>query len=92
LVEGSTKYQVDVRVRSLFDGVIPDYQDQDADRELERLLEGLSGYSEEELTRQVYEDDIFIMCPPCKEAFMQDIYSNLHQEGAPDDGRDHLIN
>ncbi len=89
--EGGLKYQVAVQVRSLFDGAIPESEHDPDGQKLERLLKEVAGYSEEELNRQVYEDDIFIMCPECKEAFMEDIYAHLTTKSSPEFGRAHLI-
>jgi hypothetical protein len=76
----------------MFDGVIPEPAEApQQDEELDRILAELSACSEEELNRQVYEDDTFIMCLECKEAFLSDIYSNLHSRAAPEGGRAHLI-
>jgi len=75
----------------VFDGVIPDHGSGGAESEIERLVRELSHYSEEELNRQVYEDDVFIMCPRCKEAFLETIYSHIHPEATPESGRAHLV-
>ncbi len=91
LREGTLKYQVAVRVRSLFDGVIPESQEENDEPELRRLIREVSAYSEEDLNRQVYEDDVFVLCPECKEAFLDDIYSHLHPKATPESGRAHLI-
>lgn len=91
LADGTLRYQVAVRVRSMFDGVIPDDEGDHPDAELAGLLREMEGLSEEELNRQVYEDDVFIMCPRCKEAFMENIYSHLQPQATPDHGRAHLI-
>jgi len=92
LDEGSLKYQVEVRVRSCFDGVISEPKEQDAANELDRILSELSTYNEDEALRQVYEDDVFVVCSECKEAFLQEIYSHLRPEALPENGRAHLIN
>jgi len=89
---GSLKYQIEVRVRSCFDGVLPEPQEQDPAKELDRILADLSSYNEEEACRQVYEDDVFMVCPTCKEAFLEEIYSQLKPEAVPEAGRAHLIN
>jgi hypothetical protein len=91
MADGSLKYQVAVRVLSLFDGTVPDREGSEAKQDLASLVAEAAAYSEEELTRQVYEDDIFIMCPACKEAFLEDIYAHLHPKAAPEHGRAHLI-
>jgi hypothetical protein len=59
---------------------------------LDRILADLSAYNEEEARRQVYEDDVFMVCPKCKEAFLDEIYSQLRPEALPETGRAHLIN
>jgi phage FluMu protein Com len=92
LAEGSLKYQVEVRIRSHFDGVIPELTEEVPTQDLDGILADMAGCSEEELTRQVYEDDVFIMCPSCKEAFLRDIYSRLHPEASSREGHVHLIN
>ena len=91
LAEGSPKYQVAVRVRSMFDGSIPDLAQDTPGQDLASVLAEASLYSEEELKRQVYEDDVFVMCPTCKEAFLDDIYSHIHPKASPEHGRAHLI-
>ncbi len=75
-------------MRSVFDGAIYETTEEP---ELAKILKEVSNCSEEELNRQVHEDDVFIMCPVCKEAFLDDIYSHLHPEAAPEMGRAHLI-
>jgi len=89
--EGSLKYQVIIRVRSVFDGIIPDREGVQGEPDLGQLLNEIDACSEEELNRQVYEDDAFIMCLECKEAFMEVIYSRLRPEACPENGRAHLI-
>ncbi|MCA1960423.1 MAG: hypothetical protein LDL33_06475 [Desulfomonile sp.] len=92
LADGSLKYQVEVRVQSMFDGVIPESQSADPAEELESILARLSSLTEEELIRQVYEHDVFVMCPSCKEKFLNDLYERLHATTTPEAGRAHLIN
>jgi hypothetical protein len=91
LPEGSLKYQVALRVRSMFDGAVAESDVSPPEAELARLLKEVERYSEEELDRQVYEDDIFIMCPACKEAFMDEIYAHILTKMTPEAGRAHLI-
>jgi hypothetical protein len=92
LPQGALKYQVVVRVRSMFDGVISELEEESGEPDLTQLLRSVSPYSEEDLNRQVYEDDVFVLCPACKEALLEDIYSHLHLKASPDSGRAHLIN
>jgi len=75
----------------MFDGFMPELNGEGKKEDLQSALAAASLYSEEELNRQVYEDDVFIMCPDCKEAFMEEIYSHLHPKAAPEHGRAHLI-
>ena len=89
--EGTLKYQVTIRVRSFFDGEIPEIEKRSQGLELGRLLQEIEACSEEELNRQVYEDDAFIMCAECKETFMEEIYSRLYHQACPENGRAHLI-
>ncbi len=92
LAEGSLKYQVAVRVRSMFDGVIPEAECGEPAMSIDRILEELACCTEEELTHQVYEDDVFILCPRCKDDFLNEVYSRLTSRPTPDSGRAHLIN
>ncbi len=91
LPEGSVKYQVEIRVRSVFDGVVPDLAERNDESEIDRLIREMSAQSEEELNRQVYEDDVFVVCPRCKEALLKNIYSHLNATGLPEQGRAHFI-
>ncbi|MEW6139634.1 MAG: hypothetical protein AB1733_15480 [Thermodesulfobacteriota bacterium] len=90
LGDGELRYQVAVHVRSDFDEILPDADPID-ESSVERLVNEISSYGEEDLNRQVYEDDVFVMCPSCKEAFMENIYSHLHPQATPEHGRAHLI-
>jgi hypothetical protein len=91
LPEGALKYQVALRVSSMFDGIITEAEWSGTEPNLAQLLEELEQCDEEDLNRQIYEDDVFIMCPACKEAFMEDVYAHLITHSAPEFGRDHLI-
>lgn len=91
LSEGSIKYQVEISVRSIFDGVVPDSADRNDETEIERLIRDMSSQPEEELTRQVFEDDVFVVCPRCKEALLKNIYAHLNPAASPDQGRAHVI-
>jgi hypothetical protein len=82
---------VAVRVRSLYDGAIADLERETGELELEQLLKEMEASSEQEANRQIHEDDAFVMCPECKEAFLEDIYSRLHPEATPENGRAHMI-
>ncbi len=88
---GEPSYEVAVKVRSFFDGVIPELTEEQSGDDLSRIVAEMSAYTEEELTRQVYEDDVFIMCPSCKEEFMEDVYSHIRPKASPEKGRAHLI-
>lgn len=75
----------------MFDGVIPESRATDSAEELDHILSSLSSLTEEEITRQVYEHDVFVMCPACKEQFLDDLYARLHPTASPVAGRAHLI-
>ena len=75
----------------MFDGVLPESQGGDSPGNLDDILTELSDSSEEELNRQVYQDDVFIMCPSCKEAFIKDIYAHINPKASPDADRAPLI-
>lgn len=89
---GSPKYEIEVRVRSAFDGVILGKDEDVSEGELKRIYEALVECSEAEGRRQVYESDVFVMCPQCKEVFLAEIYARVRPEASPAAGRDHLIN
>lgn len=91
LADGELRYQVAVHVQSDFDGVVPEADPAVEESSIDRLIEELTNCSEEDLNRQVHEDDVFIMCPSCKEVFMENIYSHLHPQATPEHGRAHLV-
>ncbi len=91
LAEGSLKYEVAISVRSMFDGTIPEDIQENSAGALARIMRRAAALSEEELNREIFEDDAFVMCPECKEAFLQDIYSHLHPQATPENGRAHLV-
>ncbi len=91
LAEGSLKYEVAISVRSVFDGVIPDEADDIGVDGIVGVMKRTAAKTEEELNHEIYEDDAFIMCIRCKEAFLQEIYSHLHHQATPENGRAHLV-
>lgn len=91
LPDGTVKYEVAVRVRSVFDGTIEDLGHASSTEDLVGLPNVTAQQGEEDLNRQVYEDDVFIMCATCKETFLQDIYSHIQPEAAPEHGRAHVL-
>ena len=91
LPEGSLKYEVAISIRSMFDGTLPEEIHEAGTAGLARIVRGASVRSEQELMREIYEDDAFVMCLECKEAFLQDIYSHLHPQATPEHGRAHLV-
>jgi hypothetical protein len=91
LAEGSPKYEVAISVRSVYDGVIPDEVDEMGVGGIARIMKRAAARTEEELNHEIYEDDAFIMCLACKEAFLQEIYSHLHPQATPENGRTHLV-
>lgn len=42
-----------------------------AEEEVEELIKELENVSADDLERDVYEDRSYILCPPCKRAFMK---------------------
>lgn len=91
LTDGSPKYLVAVKVRSLFDGAITDLERETGELEIAQLLREMESASENDLNRQVHEDDAFVMCLECKEVFLEEIYSRIHPQATPENGRAHLI-
>jgi hypothetical protein len=91
LSDGNPKYVVAVKVRSLFQGVVSGLERETGELEIEELLREMETSSEQVLNRQVHEDDAFVMCPECKEAFLEEMYSRLRPEATPENGRAHLI-
>ncbi len=91
LAEGSLKYEVAISVRSIFDGVIPEQQDEISGGGIAQILNQVSKRTEEELNREIYEDDAFVMCLACKEAFLQEIYYHMHPQATPENGRAHFV-
>jgi phage FluMu protein Com len=91
LPEGSLKYEVAISIRSTFDGTIPEEMHETGTAGLARIVREAAARSEEELNREIYEDDAFVMCPECKEALLQEIYSHLHPQATPEHGRAHLV-
>ncbi len=75
----------------MFDGTVPEEPYETGPGGLARIMRGAAARNEEELNREIYEDDVFVMCPECKEAFLQDIYSHLHPQATPEHGRAHLV-
>jgi len=91
LSDGNPKYLVAVKVRSLLHGVASELERETGDLEIEELLREMEASAEQNLNRQVREDDAFVMCPECKEAFLEEMYSRLRPEATPENGRAHLI-
>ncbi len=91
LPEGCLWYELELRVRTGFDRVIPDSGSERTAQDIDDLVTELSRYSEEELLRQVYQNDVLVLCPPCKEALLHDIYACLKDESPFESDRTPLI-
>ncbi len=92
LAEGTLKYEVALRVRSLFDGVVSRQDPEIGDEGMARLIADLSTYNEQEADREVYEHDTFTVCPDCKDLLIKDIYSHFLPHSAHEAERPLLIN
>lgn len=73
LPAGATKYTVEISIRSMYDGIIPDLSEPLSEDDSASIVSEMDNLSEDELTRQIYEDISLVMCPTCKEAFVREI-------------------
>jgi len=72
---GATKYRVQIRIVSAFDGFLPD-SDEDGEKraeEMERLVEGLDSMSAEDLEKQVHQEMDLLLCPKCRRLFVENL-------------------
>ena len=63
---GSTKYNVKVEILSDFDGFLPEFENDDAEKGINGILEELDRLSATELEEDVHVEIEMTLCPECK--------------------------
>jgi len=87
LAPGSLKYLVTIHVTADFDGVAPA---EGGIEDLEAFMRQVDAEDETELEKDVYQSQGYLLCPPCKEAFLKDPLRLAEAgEGNHDGGRIH---
>lgn len=66
--DGDIRYMVRIAVRVDDGGLI---KQPITDEEMESIIKQMENVSAEDLEREVYEERSYILCPPCKRAFMK---------------------
>ena len=82
IAPGQIRYIVRLTIVGDDGGTLVEVADPDA--EIESLIEQIEQMEPEELERDVLEERIFILCPPCRAAFAQNPFGTA--DGAFDDG------
>ncbi len=68
---GDTRYRVNVRIESDFDGFIG--EEEDSDDTINDLIRQIESSRQEELEDGVYEEMNFILCVNCREMFRGEV-------------------
>ncbi len=69
LAPGSLKYLVTIHVTADFDGTVPA---EGGLEDLEAFMRQVDAEEQTELEKDVYQSQGYLLCPPCKTAFLKD--------------------
>ena len=72
---GATRYTVEIKIVSGFDGYLPETDDREDEREraMETLVENLESMSREDMENEVYQEIALTLCPACRRRFLEQI-------------------
>jgi hypothetical protein len=76
----------------MVDKIKTSYADCSEESEMANLIKAIAEGEFEQRRNDSVEDDVFMMCSGCKDAFLRDVYSHISRSLCPDIGRAHLIN
>lgn len=73
LLLGATRYNVEIKLVSGFDGYLPESDDDAGERRstMEALVENLDAMSEEDLAKEVYQEINLVLCTGCRRHFLE---------------------
>jgi hypothetical protein len=69
LAPGSLKYLLTIHVTADFDGVLPS---EGGSEDLEAFMRQVDAEDPVKLEKDVYQSQGYVLCPPCKAAFLKD--------------------
>lgn len=74
------KYILDIKSFADFDGILDDDKDENIEEGVKEALHDISMKTEEELEREVYSDNIYILCKLCRDRFIEDPFGPSGKE------------
>ena len=74
---GGTKYIVKIDITADFDGILPEYEEEELDKTYKEVLD----LDAAKLSADVHQEIIFLICKVCKDAFVNTVLKNFVQPG-----------
>jgi hypothetical protein len=69
--DGSLAYEVKIQVYADFDGVLPDVgAAEHLEARLRELVAAMDGADPDELMRDVYHEERYLLCPGCRDRYL----------------------
>jgi hypothetical protein len=71
MADGGLAYEVRIQVYADFDGVLPEVETADEmEARLRELVETMEGADPDDLMRDVYHEERYLLCPGCRERYL----------------------
>ena len=83
--EGDIRFVVRVSVLGDDGGVLDEEEYSDVDMKIEELIAEMEGRESYELENEVFEERAFVLCGPCRKAFMKNPFGFRSRTDIPDD-------
>jgi len=83
--EGDIRYVVRVTVAGDDGGVLDEEEYSDPDLKIEELIAQMEGKDPQELEDEVYEERMFLLCAPCRKAFMKNPFGFRSEDAGEDE-------
>ncbi|MDH5510407.1 MAG: hypothetical protein OEZ32_08630 [Nitrospinota bacterium] len=83
--EGDIRFVVRVSVVGDDGGVLDEEEYSDVDSKIEELIAEMEGRESYELENEVFEERVFVLCGPCRKAFMKNPFGFRSRHDIPDD-------
>jgi len=84
MADGSLAYEVKIQVYADFDGVLPHIETaEEMEARLRELVAAMDEANPDELMRDVFHEELHLLCPKCRERYLANPLNLPLPEGLP---------
>ncbi len=84
MADGSVAYEVKIQVYADFDGVLPQIETaEQMEARLQELVAAMEEANPDELMRDVFHEELHLLCPKCRERYLANPLNLPLPEGLP---------